>query len=404
MADKRRPPALTRSHRNPSGSELIKPKTVFYASVGAALTLYDIDIEGTALVKRGTVTLPARIQYAWPHPSRRYLYVVSSNGGPGIAGDKHFASALSMDPATGALRRHGEPAALPSRPIHASVDGSGEYLLTAYNDPSNVTVHRLNADGTIGAPVTQSAKLDTGIYAHQVLAMPGNRSVTLVTRGNNASASKPEDPGAIKTFSFADGALTNLASIAPGNGLGFGPRHLDFHPTRPWAFVSIERQNKLYVYKRDDATALARDPMFIKDTLSNPASPAPQGAGPIHVHPNGKFVYVTNRTFPASGAGARTISEGGENSVAVFTIDQTTGEPNHIQSIDGRGIQLRTFGIDPSGRLLAVASIMALEDGTLPAGITVLRVGGDGKLDFARKYEIDTSDGQQFWSGMITLK
>jgi len=338
-------------------SEVSKSKTVFYASVGPALTLYDIDIEGAALVKRGAVTLPANIQYAWPHPSRRYLYVVSSNGGPGIPGDKHFASALLIDPATGALRLHGEPVALPSRPIHTSVDGDGAYLLTAFNAPSNVTVHHLNTDGTIGAPVLQSAK----------------------------------------------GALSNLASIAPGNGLGFGPRHLDFHPTRPWAFVSIERQNKLYVYRLDQATGLARDPMFIRDTLSDPASPAPQGAGAIHVHPNGRFVYVTNRTFPSSGPGAREVSAGGENSVAVFAIDQTTGEPNRIQSIDGRGIQLRTFGIDPSGRLLAVASIMALEDGTLPAGITVMRVGNDGKLEFVRKYDIDTGKAQQFWSGMVTL-
>jgi 6-phosphogluconolactonase (cycloisomerase 2 family) len=276
-------------------------------------------------------------------------------------------------------------------------------LLTAYNYPSNLTVHHLNTDGTVGSPIAQSAKLDTGIYAHQVLATPGNRSVTLVTRGNNASGDKPEDSGAIKTFSFAKGVLSNLASIAPGNGLGFGPRHLDFHPTKPWAFVSIERQNKVYVYKLDDATRLARAPIFIKDTLSDPTSSVPQGAGPIHVHPNGKFVYVTNRTFPASGPGAREISTGGENSVAVFAIDQTTGEPKHIQSIDGRGIQLRTFGIDPSGRLLAVASIMSLENGTLPAGITVMRVGGDGKLEFVRKYEVDTSIGQQFWSGMVTL-
>jgi len=384
-------------------SEVSKSKTVFYASVGPALTLYDIDIEGAALVKRGAVTLPANIQYAWPHPSRRYLYVVSSNGGPGIPGDKHFASAFLIDPATGALRLHGEPVALPSRPIHTSVDGDGAYLLTAFNAPSNVTVHHLNTDGTIGAPVLQSAKLDTGIFAHQVLATPGNRSVALLTRGNHAGGGKPEDPGAIKTFGFANGALSNLASIAPGNGLGFGPRHLDFHPTRPWAFVSIERQNKLYVYRLDQATGLARDPMFIRDTLSDPASPAPQGAGAIHVHPNGRFVYVTNRTFPSSGPGAREVSAGGENSVAVFAIDQTTGEPNRIQSIDGRGIQLRTFGIDPSGRLLAVASIMALEDGTLPAGITVMRVGNDGKLEFVRKYDIDTGKAQQFWSGMVTL-
>jgi 6-phosphogluconolactonase len=378
-------------------------RTVYYASVGPVLTLFDIDVAGAALTWRTAVTLPANIQYAWPHPSRRYLYVVSSNGGPGIVGDMHFASALAIDPASGALAVHGNPAPLPSRPIHTSVDATGAFLLTAYNNPSNVTVHRINADGTVGAAVPHQQKLDTGIYAHQVLAAPGNRAVLLVTRGNHAEAGKPEDPGAIKAFAFKDGTLTNLASIAPGNGLGFGPRHLDFHSSRPWAFVSIERQNKLYVYKLDDATGLARVPTFIKDTLSDLASRAAQGAGPIHVHPNGKFVYVTNRTFPASGAGARKIAEGGENTVAVFAIDQTTGEPNRIQNVDGRGIQLRTFGIDPSGRLLVVASIMALDDGTLPAGITVMRIGEDGKLEFARKYDVDTGTGQQFWSGMVTF-
>ena len=378
-------------------------KTVYYASVGAELALYDIDVTGAALAKRSTITLPANIQYAWPHPGRRTLYVVSSTGGPGIVGDKHFANALAIDPLTGALRLVGEAATLPSRPIHVSVDRSGGYLLTAYNDPSNITVHRLTADGTIGAGLPQPGNLDTGIFPHQVLAAPDNRTVMLVTRGNNGGPGKPEDPGAIKTFTFKDGVLANLASIAPGTGLGFGPRHLDFHPEKPWAFVSIERQNKLYVYRLDATTGLARVPIFIKDTLADPAAMAPQGAGAIHVHPDGGFVYVTNRTFPASGPGARVVAPGGENSVAVFAIDQTNGEPARIQNIDGRGIQLRTFGIDPSGRMLAVASILSAADGTLPAGITVLRIGADGRLTFARKYDVEVGDKQQFWSCMVTL-
>jgi len=49
-------------------------KTVYYASIGPELTLYDIDVDGAALIKRSTVTLPANIQYVWPHPARRTLY------------------------------------------------------------------------------------------------------------------------------------------------------------------------------------------------------------------------------------------------------------------------------------------------------------------------------------------
>jgi 6-phosphogluconolactonase (cycloisomerase 2 family) len=93
----------------------------------------------------------------------------------------------------------------------------------------------------------------------------------------------------------------------------------------------------------------------------------------------------------------------------VFAIDQQTGEPALIQTIDGRGIHLRNFGIDPAGRLLVASSIrpMPVRDGgqikLLTAGLVVYRVGSDGKLEFARKYDVDTANGQQFWSGMVTL-
>ncbi len=391
-----------------SWSEGAAGKTVLYASIGPDLTLYDLD--GDALIKRITVTVPANIQYAWPHPSRKYVYIVSSNGGPGVAGDKHYANAFRIDP-SGALTPHGQPQMLPARPIHTSVDQAGQYLLIAYNDPSSVTVNRLNADGTIGEPVRQPGKLDTGIYAHQIRAIPSNQTVILITRGNNAEPGKPEDPGAIKTFSFKDGILTNLASIAPGgNGLGFGPRHLDFHPTQPWVFVSIERQSQLQVYKLDPTTGLTREALFVKSTLSDPGTHFPQAAGPIHVHPNGRFVYQTNRSSPLTDFDGQKVLAGGENSVAVFAVDQTTGEPTLIQNIDGHGVQLRTFGIDPGGRMLVAASVVPIKVrdgsrvGTLSAGLSVYRVGGDGKLDFARKYDVEaTNQNQQFWSGMVTL-
>jgi 6-phosphogluconolactonase len=384
-------------------------RTVYYASIGGELTLYDLDVDGAALIKRGAVTLPANIQYVWPHPSRRHLYAVSSNGGPQVAGDIHRANALAIDPATGALQLHGPAVALPSRPIHCSIDASGRYLLTAYNNPSNVTSHRLNADGTIGAQVAQPEKLDAGIYAHQILAAPSNDTVLLVTRGNDAKPDKPEDPGAIKTFSFDNGALSGLASIAPGDGLGFGPRHLDFHPTKPWVFVSIERQNKLYVYKRDAATGLVRTPMFVKETLANPKPKVRQAAGAIHVHPSGKFVYLTNRASDLVDAnGSKAFTEG-ENNIAVFAIDQTSAEPTLIQNADGHAIELRTFGIEPGGRMLVAASIkpVPVRDAngikTVPAKLCVFHIGSDGKLELKRQYGVDTGAHQQFWSGMVTL-
>src|SRR3989441_2292493 len=368
-----------------------------------------MDVDEASLVKRNTVSLPANIQYAWPHPSRQYFYVVSSGGGPGVASDKNFANAFHIDPATGVLTPHGQPQNLPSRPIHTSVDIAGDYLLTAYNDPSSLTVHRINRDGTLGARVDQPNRLDTGKYAHQIRATLDNQQVILVTRGNNAPGDNPVNPGSLKTFAFKDGVLTQLAAIQPGDGMHFGPRHLDFHPTQPCVYVSIESQNKLYVYRRDAATGLSREPIFIKETLSDPKSPFRQGAGTVHVHPNGRFLYQANRASSTVEFEGKRIFAGGENSIAVFSINQSTGEPTLIQNIDGHGIQLRTFAIDPTARMMVAASIQPLpvrEGGivkTLSAGLTAFRIGNDGKLAFARKYDVDAGSKTQFWSGMVTL-
>src|SRR6266851_4104283 len=68
----------------------------------------------------------------------------------------------------------------------------------------------------------------------------------LVTRGNEGTPTKAEDPGALKVFEYKNGVLTNEVSVAPDGGKEFGPRHLDFHPTKPWIYVSIETQNKMY--------------------------------------------------------------------------------------------------------------------------------------------------------------
>src|SRR5205823_14188777 len=149
--------------------------------------------------------------------------------------------------------------------------------------------------------------------------------------------------------------------------------------------------------------------MFVKETLSDPKSPFRQSAGTIHVHPNGRFVYQANRASSTVDFDGKRVFAGGENSIAVFSINQQTGEPTLIQNIDGHGIQLRTFAIDPSARMLVAASIQpllvrkgnAVEN--LSAGLSVYRIGDDGKLTFVRKYDVDVGSKTQFWSGMVTI-
>src|SRR5207244_10258484 len=228
-----------------SAAQPASSKVALYANVGADLTHYDVDVAGAVLTKRATVTLPAGVQYAWPHASRRYLYVATSSSasGYGPAGTEHHVTAFRIDPASGALTRHGEPIRLPTRPIHMTTDIPSENILVAFNNPSALHVYRINKDFTPGEEVKQPGAIDAGIFAHQVRVTPDNRLAILVTRGNEATPTKAEDPGALKVFDYKDGVLTNEVSIAPNGGKEFGPRHLDFHPSKPWMHVTSATPN-----------------------------------------------------------------------------------------------------------------------------------------------------------------
>ena len=384
-------------------------KVALYASVGPELTQYDVDIDDATLHRRDTVILPANVHYVWPHASGRHLYVASSNSasGMGPAGDRHHVSAFRIDSGSGALAPHGDPIPLPTRPIHMTTDIPSEHLLVAFSNPSGLRVYRINADMTPGAEVAQPEPIDPGIYAHQVRVRLDNDAVILVTRGHDAAPGKPEEPGALKVFTYRRGRLTKEVSVAPNGGYGFGPRHLDFHPTRPWVYVSLERQNELDMFEFSGET-LSLAPVFRKATLAEPGNiRGRQVAGTVHVHPNGRFAYAVNRASTTAELDGKPVFVGGENNFAIYTINPATGEPSLIEHVDTRGIHCRTFHIDPSGRLLVAAHIMPIlvKDGaalrTVPASLAVFRIKDDGRLDFIRKYDVDVGDRTMFWMGMV---
>jgi 6-phosphogluconolactonase (cycloisomerase 2 family) len=394
-----------------SSAQPVSKKIALYANVGADLTHYDVDVAGAELIKKATVTLPAAVQYAWPHASKRYLYVASSSSAPGYgtAGTDHHVTAFLIDPATGALTPHGAPIKLPTRPIHISTDIPSENILVAFNNPSSVHIYRINKDFTPGEEVKQPGSIDAGIFAHQVRVSPDNKLAILVTRGNEMTPIKLEDPGALKVFDYKDGVLTNEVSVAPNGGKEFGPRHLDFHPTKPWMYVSIETQNKMYTYKMEGGK-INPEIAFRAETLAEPNNiRARQAAGTVHVHPNGRFLYGANRAEATVEYQGKKVFKGGENSIVVYAINQTTGEPTPIQHIETQGIHPRTFHIDPSGRILVAEHNLPVDvrDGdavkTVKAGLSVFRMGEDGKLTFARKYDVDVGDKTMFWMGMVPL-
>lgn len=375
-----------------------------YASVGRVLMRYDVDVVGATLVARESVELPAGVQYAWPHASKRFLYVASSDGGPAAIGAKHFLSAFRVDSATGALTPHGDDIALRTRPINVTTDIPSDFLLTAYNSPSGITVHRINGDGTIGVEVQQPERIDGGLYAHQVRIAPSNRFAILVTRGNDATPLAPEEPGAFKVFRYGNGLLTGEVSVAPNLGYGFGPRHIDFHPSAPWMFVSMERENQIRAW-RLAGEGIAPDSSQSRDMLADPARVVTrQLAGTVHVHPSGRFVYGANRADGTVDVGGKAVFNDGENSLVVYSFDAPSGQLTLVQRMDTRGIHARTFHIDPTGRLLVAGNVapLALRSGVVvPASLAVFRIGRDGRLTFARKYDVDVGGGSLFWVGMV---
>ena len=119
---------------------------------------------------------------------------------------------------------------------------------------------------------------------------------------------------------------------------------------------------------------------------------------------------------PAWPGGARiavqivvNYEEGGENSIVVYAIDQKDGTLKPIQHIETQKIHPRTFHIHPSARLMVAEHNLPVNvrDGdavkTVAAGLTVFRMGEDGKLTFARTYDVDVGDKTMFWMGMVPL-
>ena len=301
-------------------------RLALYANVGPLLTHYDVDPASAELTMRDSVTLPAAVQYCWPHRNRRYFYVASSSSASGNVaptGTEHHVTAFKINPVTGALGQIGDPMRLPVRPIHMTLDNDSQHLLVAFNIPSSVRVYRINKDFTPGEEVPQGT-IDAGIYAHQVRVTPDGRHVVLVTRGNEGTPQRPEDPGALMVFDYNHGVLANQYRIAPNGGRGYGPRHLDFHPTKPWMYVSIETQNQMHMHRLQGGKPLPAV-AFNTSTLLEPHNiRSRQAASTVHVHPNGRFVYGANRSQDVVEFNGKKVYKGGENSIVVYAINQQT--------------------------------------------------------------------------------
>jgi 6-phosphogluconolactonase len=353
-----------------------KSLTPIHASAGTSLRAFSLEPGDGALELRSAVDARVEIHYLAMHPSGRYLYAAASD-----REQVHLIYAFAVDAAAGALAGLGDPWSLPaalSRAIHITVDRTGRHLLTAHNLTEAVGVLRLTADGRIDDLVAQPTLPKLGFLLHQIRVDPTNQWAFVPVRGDDGI---PERPGRLHVFSFENGVLQLHRTM--DYQAGIGPRHLDFHPSERWLYLLAERGNELITYKQDGSTLteLCRTTTLRDPSLRFPA----QRAGAIHVHPNGRWLYLTNRNV-----------EGGENTIAFFEIDSKSGEPALVEHVDSHGFEPRTFTIDRAARALIVANMMIVGD--VPPNLSVFRVGSEGTLTFAQSYD-QSAGGVVCWAG-----
>jgi 6-phosphogluconolactonase (cycloisomerase 2 family) len=371
-----------------------KGAVAIYASAGPHLIRFDVDAGRTRLMPASTVTLPENVHYVVCHPALPILYVAAS---PGIDGAHHYLAAFTIGK-DGTLSPFGDPVALPHRTIHFTIDGAGKFALLASNKPRTITVYHLGADGHIGALVKQDPPADGGFFVHQVRLFRDGRTVVAPALGWHKTDTAPEHLGQITTFALKNGRLTRLSNVVPGPGLG--PRHVDFHPTLKLVYVAVERGNRLNVYPLEDGK-LPPTPRDSVTTLREPGNlRGNQHAGAIHVHPNGRFVYLTNRNDTVSAQGTY---PGGENTLVVFALDPKTGEPKLMQHEETHGFEPRTFTIAQDFIVVANQKPMTLDSGKqVRPNLALFKLATDGRVSFVSTTDLPR-EGEAMWVGAVAL-
>ena len=245
---------------------------------------------------------------------------------------------------------------------HLSVQPSGHYLFAASYTSGNFQVFPILADGSIGAMTDNFQSVGNGTgpnparqegpHAHQILTDLDGNHVFGVDLGADKVNVWNLDSGTGKL-------IANTVPLAP-IASGSGPRHMAFHPDRQHAYVLSELASSVTVLDYDPVRAA-----FIwQQTISTlpPDFSGTNTTAEIRIHPNGRFLYNTNR---------------GHNSVTIFEIEPETGELEVIGWESTRGEWPRGMNLDPSGSFLYAANQNT-------DNIAVFRIDrASGKLQFA---------------------
>jgi len=271
-------------------------------------------------------------------PTRRYLYAVNEvaevDGEPGGA-----VSAFSVDASTGALTYLNRQSTHGDAPCHLSIDQTGRYVIAANYGGGSVAMFPI-LDGGALAPASDfvqhaGSSVDPGRqhepHAHSATIDPTNRFVLVCDLGLDKILTYRLD--------LTNGKLVPHDTPWAQTTAGSGPRHFAFHPGGRFAYAINELDSTLtsFTYHQEQGTL----------TEIGSGSTVPAGftgwshCADVHVAPNGRFVYGSNR---------------GHDSIAIFAIDHQTGNATLIGHESTQGKTPRNFAIDPTGTILLAAN------------------------------------------------
>jgi 6-phosphogluconolactonase len=388
-----------------SSSTAIKCRV--YASEGEKLIGYDLNCDDATLVRKWSLTLPASIQAGCFHPTKPFFYLALSKAVyvAAVPLEEHYLMAFKMESGS-TLTRIGKIISVPHRPLHISPDKTGEHLVVTYNAPENLKIYNITPNGGL-SETFKIRDLTTRKYPQHVKVSPESNLITICATTQQMNMGSSVFRAAIPVLGYKSGDLRDsLNSVFLNHNLKFSSGHLEFHPHLPLAYVSVERQNELQVY-RYDQTGFHPEPIFTYTTLFGGTSKAVQLCGTVKIHPNGRYLYVLNRTLGCYEENNKKMLAKGGNDIAVFQIDPLTGGLTSLQRIDSQGIMPGTMNFDARGKLLIVANqfeVEPLEETEIkhiPQSLTVYKINTEGLLEFANKYPLQKHQKPMIWMDVL---
>jgi 6-phosphogluconolactonase len=274
------------------------------------------------------------------HPTLPIFYSTTQTGAPGDAAGA--ITAFAVDQSTGNLTELARRSTGTAFPIHLAVTPDGRHLLTCSYSGATAAVLPLAPDGSPQSAGPVEAFTGASVHpARQQRAFP--HSINSAPSGRHVFVC---DLGADTIVRFAleeDGRLRRLEPAIPATTRGAGPRHLRFSADGRHAYVVNELANTVTTYAHDDTRAQLTELQTLP--LLPPDFTGEHTAAEVRLHPNGRFLYVSNR-----GHGEPRL-----DSITVFAVDPQDGRLRFVDRTP-TGLHPRHFNLDPSGRWLLVAA------------------------------------------------